>query len=205
MRLSTFSYYADFFGSIACIAVLCVLAMSIGTWAGCAEWLIWLMIGAGLWTLMEYCIHRWLYHGVEFFVRLHDAHHAEPNAPIGAPPIFGIALIFLVFYAPIATVSVMVASGLTAGVLAGYLAYQLVHHATHFWRPVHGSYLYRARLHHSVHHYHRELGNYGVTCAFWDYIFDTSPVARREIGAAELPADDVGGRAEPLPLSKTPS
>jgi sterol desaturase/sphingolipid hydroxylase (fatty acid hydroxylase superfamily) len=190
MRLSTLSYYADFFGSFACVAVLSVLSTSNDTWVARAEWLICLMIGAALWTLLEYCIHRWLYHGVEFFVRLHDAHHAEPNAHIGAPPVLGIALIFLMIYAPVATVNMMVASGLTTGMLVGYMAYQLVHHATHYWRPVYGTYHYRARLHHSVHHYHPELGNYGVTCAFWDYIFDTCAVARREIGAAELPADD---------------
>ena len=174
MRLSTFGYYVDFLGGVTCGVFLCVLAISQGTWLLRVEWLVWLTIGIGLWTLLEYGIHRWLYHGVKLLIRLHDAHHKEPHAYIGAPPFIGIALIFLVIYLPVALLSHMVASGLTTGVLAGYMAYQLVHHATHFWRPALGSYLYRAHFRHSGHHYHRELGNFGITTIFWDQVFSTT-------------------------------
>jgi sterol desaturase/sphingolipid hydroxylase (fatty acid hydroxylase superfamily) len=111
---------------------------------------------------------------VELFVRLRDAHHREPDAYIGAPPFVGIALIFLAIYLPGELASLTVASGLTTGVLVGYMTYQLVHRATHFWQPTRGSYLYRARLRHSGHHYHRELGNFGITSVFWDHVFGTA-------------------------------
>lgn len=190
MRLGTFGYYADLVGGLMFSAFLGVLALSQGTWLLRLEWLSSLMIGAGLWTLLEYGIHRWLYHGVEFFIRLHDAHHKDPRAYIGAPPFIGIALIFLVIYLPVALASLMVASGLATGVLAGYMAYQLVHHATHFWQPARGGYLYRARLRHSGHHYRRKLGNFGITTVFWDQVFGTAIHASRDFPAAVDRATD---------------
>jgi sterol desaturase/sphingolipid hydroxylase (fatty acid hydroxylase superfamily) len=186
MQLGRFGYYADFFGGFASSLVLFALAMSHRTWVSRAEWLASLMIGIVLWTLLEYGVHRWLYHGVEFLIRLHDAHHQNPTAYIGAPPFVGIALIFIAVYMPGLLLSSTVASGLTAGVLIGYLAYQLVHHATHFWQPTRGSYLYRARLRHSRHHHHRELGNLGITTALWDHVFDTAIDVRRS-SAATVP------------------
>jgi sterol desaturase/sphingolipid hydroxylase (fatty acid hydroxylase superfamily) len=194
MRLGSFSYYADFVGAFTCSTFLWVFAMSQGTWLLRGEWFASLMIGLGVWTLLEYGIHRWLYHGVEFFIRLHDAHHKEPNAYVGAPPFVGIALIFFLVYVPVGMFSLMIASGLTTGVLEGYLAYQLVHHATHFWQPGPGSFLYRARLRHSGHHYHRELGNFGITTAFWDQVFGTAIHASRNPAVAAVRGSDVRGR-----------
>jgi sterol desaturase/sphingolipid hydroxylase (fatty acid hydroxylase superfamily) len=191
VRVGRFGYYADFVGAATCCSFLCVVAMSQGTWLLRVEWLASLMIGVGLWTLLEYGIHRWLYHGVEFFVRGHDVHHKEPHAYVGAPPLVGIALIFSAIYLPVGLVSKMVASGLTTGVLAGYFAYQLVHHATHFWQPAGGSYFYRTRLHHSLHHYHRELGNFGITTVFWDEVFGTAIHGSRGPAVAPVRGADV--------------
>jgi sterol desaturase/sphingolipid hydroxylase (fatty acid hydroxylase superfamily) len=148
MRLGTVGYHADLFGGLLCSGVLCAIAMVEGPWFGRVEWTIWLVTGVGLWTLAEYGVHRWLYHGVGFFVRLHDTHHREPHAYIGAPPMLGVTLIFAVIYLPAVAISWLMASGLTTGMLLGYMGYQVVHHATHFWHAPRGSYLYRARLHH---------------------------------------------------------
>jgi sterol desaturase/sphingolipid hydroxylase (fatty acid hydroxylase superfamily) len=84
-----------------------------------------------------------------------------------------------VIYLPAVAISWLMASGLTTGMLLGYMGYQVVHHATHFWHAPRGSYLYRARLHHSAHHYHRKLGNFGITTAFWDQVFSTAVEVRR--------------------------
>jgi sterol desaturase/sphingolipid hydroxylase (fatty acid hydroxylase superfamily) len=179
MRLGTVGYHADLFGGLLCSGVLCAIAMVEGPWLGRVEWTIWLVTGVGLWTLAEYGVHRWLYHGVAFFIRLHDAHHSEPHAYIGAPPMLGVALIFGLIYLPAASISWLMASGLTTGMLLGYMGYQVVHHATHFWHASRGSYLYRARLHHSAHHYHHKLGNFGITTALWDQVFGTAVEVRR--------------------------
>jgi sterol desaturase/sphingolipid hydroxylase (fatty acid hydroxylase superfamily) len=179
MQLSRIGYFADFVGSFICAALLTLHALSRGDWVARGEWAAWLVIGLWMWTLLEYGIHRWVYHRVPYFIRLHDAHHRKPRAYIGAPPGIGIAAILGVIYLPLALANPMVASGLTTGVLLGYLGYQLVHHAAHFWRPARGGYLYRARLRHSQHHYHHELGNFGITTGFWDQAFGTDLHRRR--------------------------
>ena len=175
MRLGTFGYFVDFFASLGCVvALLCLEIFGAGTLARFLEWHVCLPIGVCLWTFVEYAIHRWLYHGVSFFIPLHDAHHSEPNAYIGAAPFVGIALIFIVIYFPAILMNQTLGSGLTAGMLLGYMAYQLVHHATHFWRLTPGSYLYRARLHHFGHHHRDVVGNFGVVTMFWDQVFGTA-------------------------------
>ena len=172
MRLSTLAYYADFFTSAA-LVVLFVVLIALDTWEHHAEWVLVVVLGGAAWTLIEYLIHRWIYHHVPYFQELHDAHHAEPNAYIGAPPLLGIAIICVVSFAPLVSISFVVASGLTTGVLVGYCTYMLVHHADHYWRPATTTWLYRARHHHAQHHYHSGHSNFGITTSFWDRVFGT--------------------------------
>ena len=181
MHLSKLNYYADFFVSMALIALLAIIVMAKATWLQGIEWGIYLCVGAASWTLIEYGFHRWLYHGAPYIRDLHRAHHATPNAHIGAPSLIGIILIFMVCFAPLATTRFFAASGLTAGMLIGYMAYMLVHHACHYWRSTAFSWLYRARLHHALHHYHSDEINFGITTAFWDHVFGTAlePTRRR--------------------------
>jgi sterol desaturase/sphingolipid hydroxylase (fatty acid hydroxylase superfamily) len=187
MRHGKVGYFADVVGAPVCAAVLFLLQMADPSWIVRGEWATYFLLGIGFWTLAEYVIHRWIYHGVRPFMELHEAHHSEPHAYIGSPPLLGTALVFVVIYWPLSAFSATAASGTTAGVLLGYMAYQLVHHATHFWRPPRGSYLYRARQRHSLHHYHRELGNFGITTGAWDHVFGTVIEARR----AGVPTNEV--------------
>jgi hypothetical protein len=123
----------------------------------------------------------WPFGCLWFSLSQHDASvlKLSYHAYIGAPPMLGVALIFAVIYLPAVAISWFMASGLTTGMLLGYMGYQVVHHATHFWHASRGSYLYRARLHHSAHHYHGKLGNFGITTAFWDQVFSTAVEVRR--------------------------
>jgi sterol desaturase/sphingolipid hydroxylase (fatty acid hydroxylase superfamily) len=179
MRLSAPSYYADFFVSAGIIAYLAAL-IGHERWQVDAEWTGLLVLGFALWTFAEYAIHRWLYHRVPYFAQRHETHHAEPTAFIGAPPLIGIALIVTLFYLPFAATSLVVASGLTAGVLLGYCAYQMLHHAAHHWPRAQKSWLYRLCRHHALHHYHSEHANFGITTSFWDWAFGTAAkVGRR--------------------------
>jgi hypothetical protein len=90
--------------------------------------------GGVLWTLAEYVNHRAVYHRVSFLKQYHDAHHANPRAYLGAPPGMGTGLIFLTVFLPTSVLVPFFANGLTIGMLAGYAAYQLVHHAAIFQR-----------------------------------------------------------------------
>jgi sterol desaturase/sphingolipid hydroxylase (fatty acid hydroxylase superfamily) len=129
-----------------------------------------LLIGIGLWTFIEYLMHCLVYHQIAAFKKYHEAHHADPQAYVGAPPMVGTSLVFLVSFMPLLAVSPVAANGLSTGMLGGYTAYMLVHHACHFWQVTPASYLYRHRLRHAAHHYRDDGGNFGVTTAFWDRV-----------------------------------
>ena len=66
-----------------------------------------------------------------------------------------------------------VASGATVGLMFGYLWYLVVHDAVHRRHLRRGSLLYRAKMHHALHHHGKVPGNFGVTSSFWDHIFGT--------------------------------
>lgn len=178
MRLNAFSYYADFVISIALI-VSFAAGVIIAPWRTRAEWLAYAALGCVIWTFIEYVIHRWVYHRLPYFQEAHAAHHAEPNAFFGAPPTLGVLLIVLVIYAPLMANNPLVANGLTSGVLIGYCAYQLLHHADHHWASAPGTWLYRARHLHALHHVHSEHVNYGITTLLWDRAFGTLVKARQ--------------------------
>ena len=183
MHLSKLSYYADFFICLALTALLAAGAIEPVSWRNGVTWLVSVGVGAMSWTLIEYSFHRWLYHSVPVIRDLHAAHHAQPNAYIGAPPLIAIVLILLVFYAPVVSTSALAASGLTSGMLLGYMAYMLVHHASHYWRSPASPWLRRARLHHALHHHHSDAINFGITTAFWDQVFGTALAPTRRVVA----------------------
>src|SRR5262249_28054179 len=111
MRQSAISYFADI--------VLCpLLAAGLGVFAlaefnpralmACA---LMAVVGAALWTLVEYVMHRVVYHRFAVFREFHETHHADPRAYVGAPPLFGTAIAFFVSFAPVAAVSLPLATG----------------------------------------------------------------------------------------------
>jgi len=187
MRLSPLGYYADFFISLALILGLGATALYPSTLEQSALWAAFFLTGFFLWTLIEYFVHRVLYHNVPWFESMHDAHHDEPNSFIGAPPIIGVVGILALFFLPFYFASYLLASGIASGVLAGYMAYMLIHHAAHFWNVKPSSPLYFLRRHHALHHHHHDLGNYGIVTSFWDHVFGTSLEGRRRSPRYELP------------------
>ncbi len=173
MQQSTVSYFADTVLSPVLVVALSVIALTRLSGFDVLFWLGSVVAGGALWTLFEYIIHRAFYHRVTFLQQYHDAHHANPRAYVGAPPGMGTSLIFLVAFLPMSELAPTLANGITVGMLAGYTTYQLVHHACHFSAPGRLGYLQRLRVHHAVHHYHPEAGNFGVTTPFWDRVFGT--------------------------------
>ena len=179
MNLNRVLYFGDFFVCPVAIMALAIAALAKEGMEPIGLWVLAFAIGCGAWTLLEYAIHRWIYHNVGFFDKMHDAHHQDPTGMIGAPSFLSIGLIFVLFYLPLFFINADIAGGFTSGVLLGYFAYMLVHHASHHWAPRHGSLLYRLRIAHMAHHYHDEEGNFGVTTAFWDKVFGTYVERRR--------------------------
>ena len=187
MRQSALVYYFD-----SCIAPLAVLVLIVyAALHADPLWLAFLVPGLLGWTFVEYLIHRYIYHHVPGYVGLHDAHHKEPTALIGSPPGSGTILILIVVMLPLSYIGEAVGLGFGTGFLAGYALYQTAHHAVHFWKARHGSFLYRLRLHHMRHHYGKEEGNFGVSTPLWDHVFGTL-LQRRGRQAAEPNADPIG-------------
>lgn len=174
MQMHKLGYFAEFVVFPPLVIVLAILAFDDAAPLHATTWLLSFAFGVLLWTLLEYLLHRFVFHHAPIISEIHERHHHDPMALIGAPAwtSFVLALIGVLF--PLwLLVGLSVAAGITAGVICGYLWYVLVHYASHHWHPQHGSYLYRVRVRHARHHYFHDEGNFGVTVEFWDRVFRT--------------------------------
>jgi sterol desaturase/sphingolipid hydroxylase (fatty acid hydroxylase superfamily) len=188
MRLSRTAYYADF-AIYAATVILLTAGTAVGsTWTQRLHWLAAFAVGAATWTLLEYLLHCFVLHGRSIFAPLHAVHHEAPRAFVGTPTWISLGVFWLVFFAPTwAWVSFNAASGLTAGLMSGFLWYGIVHHAIHYRRPrLLAVRLPAAARRHMYHHYSKQPGNFGVTIAFWDHVFGT--VIEAQVRRLETPA-----------------
>jgi sterol desaturase/sphingolipid hydroxylase (fatty acid hydroxylase superfamily) len=176
MRLSKTGYYADFaiYGAVLATAPIWTAWRS--TPYETSIWLLTAVIGALIWTLTEYVIHRFVFHGMPFFAAMHDLHHEAPLAFIGTSTWLSLTFIFVCLFLPgWAFGSLNTASGLSVGFMAGYFWYGVVHHAIHHRRPrMIATRLLLASRRHAQHHYGQQPGNFGVTTSFWDHVFGTA-------------------------------
>jgi dihydroceramide fatty acyl 2-hydroxylase len=163
---------------VPAIVVLLVLGISDGSgWATP----LWLAGGYLFWTLTEYWLHRLVFHfepengiGARLHWIIHGVHHDHPNDPMRLvmPPSVSVplAVLFLAgFYAVLGSPSFLPFS---AGFLAGYLVYDMLHFHLHHHTP-------RTRLGkrlrelHMRHHFQDHERGYGISSPFWDHIFGT--------------------------------
>jgi hypothetical protein len=130
--------------------------------------------GVALWTVLEYLMHRFAFHGFA----PHYEHHAHPGAPeyILAPLWLSIPMAALLAGAIwLLTGSAAVAWLAIAGVVAGYLTYEAVHLSIHSKTPG-GAALRWLRKYHYYHHFLCDRVCYGVTSPIWDFVFRSVPV-----------------------------
>jgi len=176
MRLSKTGYYADFVIYATVVATATLVTVWRNTGYETSIWLLAAAIGALIWTLAEYIIHRFVLHRMPVFAAMHDAHHEAPLAFVGTPTWLSLSVILgCVFLPAWALGSFNTASGLTVGAMAGFFWYGLVHHAIHYRKPrTLATRLLLATRRHAQHHYSPEPGNFGVTTSFWDHVFGTT-------------------------------
>lgn len=138
-------------------------------------------IGVMIWTLLEYVIHRQIFHyqpttslGKKLHFVVHGVHHDYPNDAkrLVMPPVISIPLAIL-FYALFAFFFGKDAPAIWAGLVAGYVCYDSIHYAIHHF-PMKSQILNRLKQHHLRHHFHNDQAGYGVSSPFWDYIFRTN-------------------------------
>ena len=132
------------------------------------------VLGLAAWTLLEYLVHRIVFHLHSVGRRLHQLHHDNPSDPDAERSSLSTPLLALpVGYLLIVSAGLEDGSAIFAGLLLGYLAFIVIHHAVHR-RPIEpGSLLYSAKMRHLTHH-RIESCNFGVTTDFWDIVFRTS-------------------------------
>jgi sterol desaturase/sphingolipid hydroxylase (fatty acid hydroxylase superfamily) len=175
MRQNALGYYIDFYIYPVVLGALPVYASLNAERGTLMSWLAAAAIGIVAWTAIEYFIHRVLFHNVDFFKRLHDAHHKNPKALIDSPIWTSLTAVFVVVLAPsVWLLGSHLGTAFTFGMTLGYFIYSITHHAMHFWSFPHDSYFYRAKHRHALHHYSEVEGNFGVTSPFWDYLFGTA-------------------------------
>jgi hypothetical protein len=135
------------------------------------------LFGLVLFSLVEYCFHRWLFHGaVQVFEQGHRKHHEQPQAhdslPFFLPPLVALVLAGGLQLLLPASAALL----FTGGMASGYAAYGLTHTTFHNVR-------FRRRLArrwagaHHIHHYHPH-SNFGVTTPLWDFVLRTRYVSK---------------------------
>lgn len=139
------------------------------------------LLGVLLWTLTEYLIHRYVFHydpktrwGKRLHYVIHGVHHDYPNDArrLVMPPVVSIPLAFL-FYG----LFLLVFRGLTppvfAGLVFGYVCYDMLHYATHHLAMKRGTWLW-LKQYHLRHHFKDDHVGYGISSPLWDYVFRTT-------------------------------
>jgi len=152
-----------------------VLGLSIG------QALLWYFSGLLWWTVMEYFMHRYVYHFVDerewtkkFHQMVHGIHHDYPRDEerLFMPPVPGImyaTVFFTVFWIILGKYALYFMPGL----MNGYLMYSFTHWAIHKFQPP--KLLAPLWKHHIMHHYRYPDKAFGVSSMLWDFIFGTMP------------------------------
>jgi sterol desaturase/sphingolipid hydroxylase (fatty acid hydroxylase superfamily) len=193
------SDFLEFFTHISPIVVLiiwvpvavfflgrAVLTLPVGT-----SW-VWIpvamVIGVFIWTLTEYLVHRFIFHyhartlGLQkIFFLFHGVHHYQPQCKtrLVMPPAVSIPMAVLFYGIFYLIVGVLLGApswvpALFAGFLLGYLAYDMIHYATHHF-PMRSRSLRYLKRYHMQHHFKTPEQRFGVSSPLWDKLFGTMP------------------------------
>jgi len=180
------AYCADFvLYAAASVAMALTLVFTSPTGMG-TRLTAWALAGGVAWTPVEYLLHRFVLHGVAPFDRWHAEHHRRPTALIGSPTLISASLFAILAFMPAwAAAGLWPATALTFGLVSGYLAYGLTHHATHHAVPGLGrnnAWLALRSRWHALQHVARvgtaPLGHYGVRSGLWDQVFGTEHIRK---------------------------
>jgi len=144
--------------------------------------LVMMVLGWLTWTLMEYWLHRELFHweppgafGERMHFVLHGVHHKWPRDRfrLVMPPAVSITL-YILFISLWRALLGPAGYMFHAGFAAGYVFYDCMHYYMHHGHPS-WQWARDLRTHHLVHHSPRnDLGEkFGVSTTLWDHVFGT--------------------------------
>ena len=134
--------------------------------------------GAATWTLAEYGLHRFVFHGPSARApgaAEHRAHHANPDyfAPWWQKALAALAVTGAMLPAVAWLASLGTALAFTSGFVAAYLLYEVLHRRVHTRAP-RGRYGRWRRRNHLAHHFADPHRAHGVTSPVWDRAFGTA-------------------------------
>ena len=133
-------------------------------------------------TLIEYVMHRYLFHidtstqrKANFQYTLHGVHHEYPKDKerLAMPPVMSITIattLLLVFKLMLGEL----VFAFLPGFLVGYASYLVMHYVLHTFKAPKGFFNF-LWANHAVHHYKDQSKAYGVTSPLWDYVFGSMP------------------------------
>ncbi|XP_006641387.3 fatty acid 2-hydroxylase [Lepisosteus oculatus] len=142
------------------------------------------LLGMFLWSLVEYLIHRFLFHMkppasnyylITFHFLLHGQHHKSPydGSRLVFPPIPA-SIVIVAFYGLIRLLlPEALGVSIFVGGLCGYVVYDMIHYYLHYGSPSKGSYMYGLKAYHVKHHFEHQRSGFGITTRFWDHPFHT--------------------------------
>ena len=161
------------------IALLCLAAMPLGLGWGLT--LLLGLVGVVAWTLLEYVLHRFVFHwkprsafGRKLHFLAHGIHHLDPWDPtrLVFPPLAGLAIAALIYLPLWLLLPIGVATAVMGGILLGYIVYDMSHYYTHHARPK-GRWGKFLKAWHLAHHHKWWERMYGVSSPLWDFVFRT--------------------------------
>ena len=138
------------------------------------------LLGVFIWTFVEYTLHRFFFHyepktewGKRFHFIMHGVHHDYPQdaTRLVMAPSVSIPLALL-FYGIFHLIFGSYAPPVFAGMVFGYVCYDMIHYATHHFAMKRGVLLW-LKQYHMRHHYRDDNTGYGVSTPLWDYVFRT--------------------------------
>ncbi|XP_020275240.1 dihydroceramide fatty acyl 2-hydroxylase FAH2-like [Asparagus officinalis] len=143
------------------------------------------MIGIGIicWTLIEYSLHRFLFHiktktywANTAHYLIHGCHHKHPmdGLRLVFPPAAA-AILCVPFYNLIKLLATdSTTPALFGGGLFGYVVYDCTHYYLHHGQPSKDP-AKSLKRYHMNHHYKIQTMGFGITSSVWDSVFGTLP------------------------------
>ncbi|TAL67056.1 MAG: fatty acid hydroxylase [Bacteroidetes bacterium] len=137
--------------------------------------------GTLFWSLLEYFLHRFVFHyepktesGIKLSFIMHGIHHAYPNDSkrLVMPPSISIPLGIIFYVITYYTLGSQFQSPFYAGLVSGYLCYDMMHYAVHH-SAIKNKIFLKIKTNHMKHHYTSPEKSYGVSQPLWDYVFRT--------------------------------
>lgn len=145
------------------------------------------LLGLLVWTLSEYCLHRFLFHfpatsriGKYLVFLFHGVHHDAPRdkTRLVMPPAGAVIVMFALWQLFRLVVPAPWIEPFCAFFISGYLVYDYIHYATHHF-PMRHPVAHALKVYHLKHHYGEYGFRFGVSSPLWDRVFGTyAPVAR---------------------------